>query len=386
MLTGHTVIEARGRKRVSGLVVAPRDADGRIGAKRTLSCDCVGMSGGWTPAVHLFSQSRGKLRYDAARDAFVPGVSAQAEASAGACNGTYDLAACLVEGFAAGARPRSDQRTRRHFEASATATGFKPVRLMPTDAKPTKVRAFVDFQNDVTAKDIKLAVSEGFESVEHVKRYTTTGMATDQGKTSNMNALGIIGGALDRALPAVGTTTFRPPYTPVTFGTLVGPARDALFDPIRTTPIHEWAVEHGAAFENVALWRRAWYFPRGGEDMHAAVARECKAVRESVGIFDASTLGKIEVVGRDAAEVHEPPLYQRLAQARARPLPLWPDAEGGRLRARRRRRRPRRAGPLPRDDDDRRRAARALATWRTTSRPSGRTSTSTSPRRPSNGR
>ena len=154
----------------------------------------------------------------------------------------------------------------------------------------------------MTAKDIKLAVREGFQSIEHVKRYTTTGMATDQGKTSNMNALGIVAGQLDKALPAVGTTTFRPPYTPVTFGALVGPARHALFDPIRTTPIHEWAEAHGALFENVALWRRAWYFPKAGEDLHAAVARECKAVREGVGIFDASTLGKIEIVGRDAAE------------------------------------------------------------------------------------
>jgi sarcosine oxidase, subunit alpha len=173
---------------------------------------------------------------------------------------------------------------------------------MPTDANPDRVRAFVDFQNDVTAKDIGLAVREGFRSIEHVKRYTTTGMATDQGKTSNMNALGLVAGQLDTTLPSVGTTTFRPPYTPVTFGTLVGPARHALFDPVRTTPIHDWAEGRGAKFENVALWRRAWYFPKPGETMHDAVARECRAVREAVGIFDASTLGKIEVVGPDAAE------------------------------------------------------------------------------------
>ena len=137
---------------------------------------------------------------------------------------------------------------------------------MPTDRDPARIRAFVDFQHDVTAKDIDLAIREGFESVEHVKRYTTTGMATDQGKTSNMNALGLIAGALDKSIPSVGTTTFRPPYTPVTFGALVGPARDALFDPVRTTPIHDWAVEQGAAFENVGLWKRAWYFPLAGED------------------------------------------------------------------------------------------------------------------------
>ncbi|HEU4518677.1 MAG TPA: sarcosine oxidase subunit alpha family protein, partial [Microvirga sp.] len=301
VLAGHTVVGSTGRKRVTGLIVAPIEAGGRVGARRTLACDAVGMSGGWTPAVHLFSQSRGKLRFDPDLDAFVPGQSAQAERSAGAARGTYDLAACLQEGFAAGAAAGGATGTRA-FQATPSPTGFQPVRLMPTDGNPAKVRAFVDFQNDVTAKDIKLAVREGFESVEHVKRYTTTGMATDQGKTSNMNALGLIAGTLDKALPAVGTTTFRPPYTPVTFGALVGPARDALFDPIRTTPIHDWAAEQGAAFENVALWKRAWYFPKPGEDMHAAVARECKAVREGVGIFDASTLGKIEVVGPDAAE------------------------------------------------------------------------------------
>ncbi|ACL58308.1 sarcosine oxidase subunit alpha family protein [Methylobacterium nodulans] len=301
VLTGHTVVGSKGRKRVTGLLVAPIGSGGRIGSRRVLPCDCVGMSGGWTPAVHLFSQSRGKLAYDKAIDAFVPGASAQAEQSAGAARGTYDLSACLAEGYAAGAAAAGTDE-RCDFSATPTATGFQPVRSMPTDADPTKVRAFVDFQNDVTAKDIKLAVREGFQSIEHVKRYTTTGMATDQGKTSNMNALGIVAEVLDRPLPSVGTTTFRPPYTPVTFGTLVGPARYALFDPIRTTPIHEWAERQGAAFENVALWRRAWYFPKDGEDIHAAVARECKAVREGVGIFDASTLGKIEIVGPDAAE------------------------------------------------------------------------------------
>ena len=147
-----------------------------------------------------------------------------------------------------------------------------------------------------------LAVREGFESIEHVKRYTTTGMATDQGKTSNMSALRIVSQALKRPIPDVGMTTFRPPYTPVTFGTLVGPARGVLFDPLRKTPIDSWAVENGAVFENVALWRRARYFPNDGEDMRTAVARESKAVRASVGIFDATTLGKIEVVGPDAAE------------------------------------------------------------------------------------
>ena len=300
VLTGHTVVGTRGGKRVSGLVVASLE-NGKVGARRVLACDCVGMSGGWTPSVHLFSQSRGRLVYDEAIDAFRPGTSAQAERSAGACAGAYDLAECLAAGFAAGAEAAGSE-ARRQFAATRTHAGFIPVRALKTDADPARVRAFVDFQNDVTAKDIMLAMREGFESIEHVKRYTTTGMATDQGKTSNMNALGVVSEGLRRPLPAVGTTTFRPPYTPVTFGALVGPARDALFDPIRTTPIHDWAVENGAQFEPVSLWRRARYFPREGEDMHHAVARECKAVRDGVGIFDASTLGKIEIVGPDAAE------------------------------------------------------------------------------------
>ncbi|WP_349369722.1 sarcosine oxidase subunit alpha family protein [Salinarimonas sp.] len=301
VIAGHTVVGSKGRLRVTGLIVAPLTANGSVGARRTLPCDCVGMSGGWTPAVHLYSQSRGKLAFDAERDAFLPATSAQAERSAGACAGEYDLAACLNAGFAAGAAAAGVDAARS-FQASATRTGFQPMRVLPTDVDPGKVRAFLDFQNDVTAKDVKLAVREGFHSIEHVKRYTTTGMATDQGKTSNMNALGLVAGLLDKPLPAVGTTTFRPPYTPVSFSALVGPNKGDLFDPIRRTPIHDWAVEHGAAFENVSLWRRAWYFPKAGEDMHAAVLRECRAVRESVGIFDASTLGKIEVVGPDAAE------------------------------------------------------------------------------------
>jgi sarcosine oxidase, subunit alpha len=301
VLTGHTVVGSTGRKRVTGLIVAPIGADGRVGTRRTLPCDCVGMSGGWTPAVHLFSQSRGKPRFEPAIDAFVPGTSVQAERSAGAANGEYDLAACLREGWAAGTQA-SGGSGERAFDATPSLVGFQPVRVLPTDGNPSRVKAFIDFQNDVTAKDVKLAVREGFESIEHVKRYTTTGMATDQGKTSNMNALGLVAGVLDRPIPAVGTTTFRLPYTPTTFGAFVGPNRGELFDPIRTTPIHEWAAAHGAVFENVSLWKRAWYFPKAGEDMHAAVARECKAVRTGVGIFDASTLGKIEVVGPDAAE------------------------------------------------------------------------------------
>jgi sarcosine oxidase subunit alpha len=173
------------------------------------------------------------------------------------------------------------------------------IGALPQPAR-ARSKAFVDWQNDATAKDLALAMREGFRSIEHVKRYTTTGMATDQGKTSNLNALGIVAQALGKRAPEVGLTTFRMPYTPVTFGSFAGMARGELFDPIRKTPMHGWATAQGAVFEDVGLWKRARYFPRGDEDMHGAVARECRAVRERCGIFDASTLGKIEVVGRDA--------------------------------------------------------------------------------------
>ncbi|HEV2285979.1 MAG TPA: glycine cleavage T C-terminal barrel domain-containing protein, partial [Steroidobacteraceae bacterium] len=181
--------------------------------------------------------------------------------------------------------------------AAPAAGGFVGALPQPANAKP---KAFVDWQNDVTAKDLALAMREGFRSIEHVKRYTTTGMATDQGKTSNLNALGIVAQRLERNLPEVGLTTFRMPYTPVTFGSFAGLARGELFDPIRRTPMHAWAAEHGAVFEDVGLWKRARYYPQGREGLHAAVARECRAVRERCGLFDASTLGKIEVVGKDA--------------------------------------------------------------------------------------
>ena len=162
--------------------------------------------------------------------------------------------------------------------------------------------AFIDFQNDVKAKDIRLAVQEGMHSIEHVKRYTTTGMASDQGKMSNMHGLAIAAQALDKDIPEVGLTTFRSPYTPVTFGSIANHARGDLFDPTRRTAMHSWAQEQGAVFEDVGNWKRAWYFPQAGEDMHQAVNRECKTTREIAGIFDASTLGKIEVEGPDAVK------------------------------------------------------------------------------------
>jgi sarcosine oxidase subunit alpha len=305
VLPATTVTGVSGRARVTGAALGSLGSNGSVKPLQPVNCDLILMAGGWTPAVHLFSQSRGKPAFDAARQIYVPGVSAQDEQSVGACNGTFDLAAAMAEGYAAGARA-AGAPSQRHFEATgaiAPSGGFHGAT--PHSRDPQKVKAFVDFQHDVTAKDIKLAVREGMRSIEHVKRYTTTGMATDQGKTSNMNGLAIAAGALNKSIPEVGLTTFRTPFTPVTFGTLAGHSRGDLFDPIRRTPMHGWAEAQGAAFEDVGQWKRAWYFPREGETMHAAVNRECLAVRQDAGIFDATTLGKIEVVGPDAAEFME---------------------------------------------------------------------------------
>jgi sarcosine oxidase subunit alpha len=293
--------EVRGRQHVEAVRLS-----GYPGGMRTIRCDALLMSGGWTPSVHLFSQSRGKLVFDDAHQVFKPGVSAQRERSAGACNATFSLERALAEGHAAG-RAAASAAGFTALEERSYAVEAEPQALGGTLGAPLHIlgdrhaKAFVDFQNDVCVKDVELAVQEGMRSIEHVKRYTTTGMATDQGKLSNMNALAIAAAAQLKSIPEVGLTTFRPPYTPVTFGGFAGPARGDLFDPIRRTPTHDWAAEHGAAFEDVSLWKRAWYFPRAGESMHEALARECRTTRASVGLFDASTLGKIEVVGPDAA-------------------------------------------------------------------------------------
>jgi sarcosine oxidase, subunit alpha len=305
-----TVVGTRGRLRIAAAVMGAVGPDGTVVPGEAIDCDLLLMSGGWTPSVHLYSQSRGKVVWHDEAQMFLPGAHAQRERSAGACRGVFGLAATLGDGHEAGvsaARNAGFEASgERAFEADAFAHSYVGTSgACPHDRDPVRVKAFVDFQNDVTAKDLHLAVQEGFRSIEHVKRFTTTGMATDQGKTSNVNALAIVSKAIDKPLPSVGLTTFRMPYTPVTFGVLAGHNRGDLFDPVRTTPIHSWAVENGAVFEDVGLWKRARHFPRGGEDMHAAVARECRTVRSSVGLLDASTLGKIEVVGPDAAEFLE---------------------------------------------------------------------------------
>jgi sarcosine oxidase, subunit alpha len=299
VLAAASVRGTRGDARVTGINLV----------SGTYACDCVLMSGGFTPSVHLFSQSRGKLVWSDTVQAFLPGTSAEAERSAGACRGVFDLAEVLADGYAAGSEALPDSASRTATPADWANRVIAPpvdyaahLGALPGADEPGRQKAFVDWQHDVTVKDLALASREGFRSIEHVKRYTTTGMATDQGKTSNLNAMSIVARNLGMPLAQVGLTTFRMPYTPTTFGSFAGASRGDLFDPVRKTATHSWAQARGAVFENVGLWKRARYFPVAGEDMQTAVNRECCAVRSGCGLFDASTLGKIEVVGPGAAE------------------------------------------------------------------------------------
>jgi sarcosine oxidase subunit alpha len=292
VLSCHSVTDTGGRLRISSMTVARNGG----GDARRIAVDALIVSAGWTPSVHLFSQSRGKLRFDDVNQRFLPNIYAQDCVSVGSCNGTDDLAELIDEAIAAGGGSVALSGENR-FEWTGGMIGAAE------GAGPdTTVKAFVDFQHDVTAKDIRLAVREGMHSIEHIKRFTTNGMASDQGKLSNMHGLAIAAEMLDRPIPQVGLTTFRAPYTPVTYGTLVGHSRGELFDPARKTPMHALETAEGAEFEDVGNWKRAWYYPKRGEDMLAAVNRECRTVREVAGVFNGSTLGKIEVVGPDAAQ------------------------------------------------------------------------------------
>ncbi len=296
------IVGSLGGLRVTHALVAKLWANGAPGKGEPVACDVIAMSGGWTPNVSLYSQSRGKVVFDEASQSFLPGAAVQAQSSAGACRGIFDLESVLADGAnagaaAAGVAAPAPPRVEGALVAKGGALG-----LVARTPERERAKAFVDFQNDVSARDIQLATREGMRSIEHIKRYTTTGMATDQGKNANMNALAIAAEALGKPIAEVGLTTFRLPYTPVTFATFAGLARRDMFDPIRETPLHAWSARQGAKFEEAGFWKRASYFGKSGETLHETVRRECLGTRASAGIMDASTLGKIEVVGPDAAE------------------------------------------------------------------------------------
>ncbi|MBV8653215.1 MAG: sarcosine oxidase subunit alpha, partial [Alphaproteobacteria bacterium] len=307
VLQSHAVVAASGDRSLREVTVAPLNAAGTAlnGAASTMGCDLLCVSGGWSPTVHLFSQSGGKLAFDDGRGCFVPGKSVQAERSAGCANGSLGLAECLAEGHAAGlaaakAAGFTGTETPAPRAASEAVTPLLSLWEVPSLKVSQRSRKFIDLQNDVTAGDIALAAREGYVSVEHAKRYTTAGMGVDQGKTANVNALAILAAETAGAIPAVGTTTFRPPYTPVTIGAFAGRDIGGFYDPVRKTPMTAWHEAQGAVFEPVGRWRRPLYYPKPVEDMAAAVKRECLAARNDVVLCDTSTLGKIDIQGRDA--------------------------------------------------------------------------------------
>ncbi|AQZ65734.1 Sarcosine oxidase alpha subunit [[Actinomadura] parvosata subsp. kistnae] len=276
---------------------------------RHIEADLLAVAGGWNPAVHLFSQSQGRVRFDDHLQAFVPGTSAQRERSAGACRGLYGTRDAIADGYAAGAEAAERARSRPAAAGGSRGEGRvpecdeRPVRaptaLWVVDG-PSGEPAFADLHRDVTVADLARATGTGMRSVEHVKRYTTAGTGADQGKTSGAVVVGVMSALLGAAPGQVGTTTFRPPYVPVSFATLAGRDRGELSDPVRTTAMHDSHVARGAVFEDVGQWKRPWYFPQDGESMEEAVLRECRAARTDVAAMDASTLGKIDIRGADA--------------------------------------------------------------------------------------
>jgi sarcosine oxidase subunit alpha len=288
-LAGAEVVATHGARSIFAITVRLAD-----GSTRRLACDSLLMSGGWNPTVHLYSQAGGKLSWDDRLVLFRPEALSKSIACVGACNATFGLSSGLREAHQAGAngRPGGAAPAAPQDEAHA----IEPLWRVEAPGK-----AFVDFQNDVTAGDIKQAARENFISVEHLKRYTTLGMAPDQGKTSNVNALAVMGEVTARTPALVGTTRYRPPFTPVSMAAYRGRLRGELYRPFRRSPIYPWHLAHGAKIEEFGDWQRPAVYLRPGEDHEEAVRRECRAVRSRCGLFDASPLGKIEVAGPDAA-------------------------------------------------------------------------------------
>ncbi|MEV5878909.1 2Fe-2S iron-sulfur cluster-binding protein [Streptomyces sp. NPDC052101] len=303
---GHVVTGTSGTEHVSRAHVAAFSQE-RLGDRQGIDCDLLLVSGGWNPAVALFSQARGTLRYDAATGAFVPDHGPGNVRTAGSAGGTFTLAGCLSDGVDAARRALTAiGRTGRTIALPTPAPlpPGAPTRVLWRVPSPRDTQdgshQFVDLQRDALVSDVLRATRAGLRSVEHVKRYTTIGTAHDQGRTSGVMTSGIVAEALGVDVADLGTTSFRPPAVPVAFAALAGRNRGELFDPVRVTALHPWHVEHGALFEDVGQWKRPWYYPRAGETMEDAVLRECRAARTGVALMDGSTLGKITVQGPDA--------------------------------------------------------------------------------------
>ncbi len=308
---GSVISAVEGTSGVSAVKIAAyRRGQGRVITERKVPCDFVAMSGGFNPVLHLWCHNGGKIRFDGALASFRPHTHGDAMTAIGGANGTMSVAETLTEAVAAGEAAAKSVNGKAKAGKIKLPKVEEPKRgaletlwFAPATGKYNQGnKHFIDFQNDVTAADLELAQREGYESVEHTKRYTTFGMATDQGKTSNINGLGVLSEATGKPIPEIGITTFRPPYTPYSFGSIAGSLTKELFLPIRRTAIFQWHTDHGAVFEPVGQWRRAYTYPAPGEDKHRSINREILCVRNKVGLLDASTLGKIEIKGPDAAE------------------------------------------------------------------------------------
>jgi sarcosine oxidase subunit alpha len=285
VFTNATVRQAQGGQALKRIVL------GGAATGNSLDCDLLAVSGGWNPAVHLASHHGGKPVWKETVAAFIPGTMPPGMQAAGAAAGHFTLAGVLATGHLAGGGEARD------FETGAETADVTPLWQVPDLIG----KAFVDLQNDVTASDIAVAAREGFTAVEHLKRYTTLGMATDQGKTSNVTGLALMAALTNRTIAATGTTVFRPPYTPVAIGAMAGAHRGLHYRPTRRTPAHEWAAAQGAVFIDAGAWLRASHFPKPCETMALAVDREVRTVRHAAGFSEVSTLGKIDVQGPDAA-------------------------------------------------------------------------------------
>jgi len=308
ILTGMAPTGVRGSFGVDRVTAHQVNADGKVvdTSGVSLDADLLMVSGGWSPTVHLFSQSGGKLHFSDSKQAFIPAKAAQACQIAGAANSDFGLDAALSSGHRAALAALSalGLNTTQHVAPHAAAdTDYRIAPLWRVDAAlVNKAKSWVDLQNDVTVTDMGVAAAENFRAVEHLKRYTTMGMAVDQGKTSNVNAIGIMSGLTQRPVPQIGTTKFRPPFNPATIGAFAGRRIGQQLNPIRHMPTSKLAEQAGAIMEDLGGWSRPVCFPHPGESEHAAIMREARQVRETVGLFDASPLGKIQVSGPDATE------------------------------------------------------------------------------------
>ena len=301
---GLAPLQARGASGVNALALAKADGANWREAG-SMSCDLVLVSAGWSPVVNLLSHRGVHPVWDAANACFLPDTSVEPITMAGSAAGVWHTSDCVVSGTAAGIRAANALGKSVSQTSAPAAGGWQaPIKALYEIKVPgRKLKSFVDLQHDVTTEDIRLAHREGYVSVEHLKRYTTLGMAIDQGKMGNVIGLALMAEALGKEIPEVGTTTFRPPYIPVSIGALRGRSVDHHFRPLRRTALHRWNLAHGATMTMAGLWHRPWYFAREGETLANAYEREAATVRRTVGLCDVTSLGKIAIQGPDATEL-----------------------------------------------------------------------------------